>query len=229
MLSHIQADFVPTLLAWDDGAGTYPVLMVEDLSGAHWPPPWTTKQVELLLHTLTRVAQTPPPPGLPLLEEQRGCFTRWAQVAQNPSALLQRGVCAPSWLDAALPELLAAEARASLSGEHLIHGDVRSDNLCFVGNTVVLVDWSNAQRGTAQWDVAYLLATLHLEGGPAPYEVMPGGGELVALHSDDMALRVSQPQHFPAWLVEKHQHLLRIQLSWLAQALGLPALDGLTR
>ena len=39
--SRLQADFLPRQLGWDDD-GVAPLLVLEDLSDAFWPPPWTT-------------------------------------------------------------------------------------------------------------------------------------------------------------------------------------------
>ncbi len=38
-------DFLPEVLAWDDD-GSRPILIMEDLSGADWPPPWEPGLVE---------------------------------------------------------------------------------------------------------------------------------------------------------------------------------------
>ena len=39
MYSQTTASWLPKLLGWDDDGDT-PILALEDLSGAHWPPPW---------------------------------------------------------------------------------------------------------------------------------------------------------------------------------------------
>ena len=36
--SSLQADFLARMLGWDDD-GVQPLLILEDLSAAHWPPP----------------------------------------------------------------------------------------------------------------------------------------------------------------------------------------------
>ena len=37
--SQTTASWLPKLLGWDDDGDTT-ILALEDLSGAHWPPPW---------------------------------------------------------------------------------------------------------------------------------------------------------------------------------------------
>jgi aminoglycoside phosphotransferase (APT) family kinase protein len=68
---------------------------------------------------------------------------------------------------------MEAEAAAEVAGEELVHGDVRSDNLCFVGDRTVLVDWNWAGRGNGVLDIAGLLPSLHREGRPLPDTVLP--------------------------------------------------------
>jgi len=63
-----------------------------------------------------------------------------AQVAQDPAPFLRLGLGSAAWLAHTIPALVAAEAGAPLAGEELVHGDVRSDNLCFISNRVVLSD-----------------------------------------------------------------------------------------
>lgn len=58
--STIEASFLPEFLGWD-GGGSNPVLLLEDLSAAYWPPPWRPGDADLVLLALARVHATPPP------------------------------------------------------------------------------------------------------------------------------------------------------------------------
>ena len=69
---------------------------------------------------------------------------------------------------------MAAEAEAVLDGTDLLHLDVRSDNLCFVGSRAVLVDWNWACRGNGLVDLAGWVPSLHAEGGPLPESCLAG-------------------------------------------------------
>ena len=60
-------------------------------------------------------------------------------------------------------------------------GDVRSDNVCFWGSGVVFVDWAEAMRGNPDYDLACMLPTLQLEGGPRPFDVFPDGERMGCL------------------------------------------------
>lgn len=78
-----------------------------------------------------------------------------------------------------------AEADTALElGAYLVHGDVRSDNVCNLSNAgereVRLVDWSHAGAGHELHDLVQLLPTLHLEGGPPPWQVCTEPAPLIA-------------------------------------------------
>lgn len=63
-----------------------PLLLLEDLSAAFWPPPWREHDLQRLLETLRRVAATPMARGaLPDLERDRGRFAGWLNVERDPS------------------------------------------------------------------------------------------------------------------------------------------------
>ena len=51
LYSRLDASFLPRLAGWDDD-GVAPVLALEDLSEAHWPPPWSETNVAMVRETL---------------------------------------------------------------------------------------------------------------------------------------------------------------------------------
>lgn len=216
----VSAEFLPRPLGWE--AGDLPVLVLEDLSGADWPPPWTPERVEAVLGTLREVAQTPPPHGLASLEDAREELTGWRKVERDPTALLALGVCSREWLERTLPILLAAEDACPLAGDALIHLDVRSDNISFREGRAVLVDWSWAVRGNAVMDVAAWLPSLEAEGGPPPEAILPEAPEAAAFMSGFFAARAGLPPIPTAPHVRAVQLAqLRTALPWAARALGL--------
>jgi aminoglycoside phosphotransferase (APT) family kinase protein len=89
----------------------------------------------------------------------------------------------------AIGGLLEAEKKVPLAGDALVHGDVRSDNVCFVGDRTVLVDWGGALRGHPHHDLTTALSTLPLEGGPDPFDILPEGGAWAAYHAGQNARR----------------------------------------
>ncbi|HTV22546.1 MAG TPA: phosphotransferase [Polyangiaceae bacterium] len=223
----VHGRFMPRLLGYEEHAAR-PLLLLEDLSGASWPPPWRAGDVERLLETMRDVAATPLARGaLPELESERGRFAGWLNVERDAAPFLSLGLCSQAWLDAALPSLLMAQDLALLGGNDLVHGDLRSDNLCFTADRVVLVDWNAARRGNAAHDLAALAPSLRLEGGPLPEELVPGEGALAALASGYFAanagLRSIPDAPQVRWI---QQRQLRIALPWVARSLGLPPPDG---
>jgi hypothetical protein len=172
--SSLSGDFMPELLGWEDG--DRPVLLLEDLSGGHWPPPWDREKVDAVLAMLARLRSSPAPPHLPALAENWKGLVSWPRVAEDPQPFLNLGLCSPEWLDRHLPALIAAEAAARLDGGDLLHLDVRSDNLCFHNGRVKLVDWNWACVGNGAIDIAGWLPSLCCEGGPAPETVLRGEG-----------------------------------------------------
>src|SRR5206468_3576505 len=49
--SQIEGSFAPAFLGWDDD-GVRPILLLEDLSECHWPPPWRDGDVDAVLAAL---------------------------------------------------------------------------------------------------------------------------------------------------------------------------------
>jgi hypothetical protein len=227
LYAQLAADFVPQLRGWSDDP-EQALLLLEDLSAAHWPPPWLPGQLERLLAAHERLSQTRPlPRGLPSLEQQRPAFSGWLQVERAPEPFLALGLCTRDWLAAALPTLLLAQDLALLAGQDLVHNDLRSDNLCFLGERVVFVDWNHAHIGNARWDLAAFAASLRLEGGPLPEGLVPDEPELAALISGYFAANAGLSP-IPGAPRVRHIQLrqLRIALPWVARVLGLPAPDG---
>jgi hypothetical protein len=218
------ARFMPRYVGWyDDGA--HPVLALEDLSSAKWPPPWKQEGVDAVLACLVEVARTAPPDGLPLAaDDHLGVRDGWREVAAHPGPFLALGLCSSDWLEGALPVLRRAGESAPLAGDALLHFDVRSDNLCFRDGRAILVDWNWASIGNPLVDVAFWLPSLAAEGGPAPEEIIPeGAAELAAACAGFFCAHASRPAIPTAPHVRPLQlKQARTALPWAARALGLP-------
>ncbi len=221
--SQVEGDYLPQMLAWDDD-GCKPVLVLEDLSQAAWPPPWTASGVERVQRMLAKVRAARIPRGIPRLDKWR--WDSWTQVAKDPTPFLSLGLCSADWLQEALPPLLTAERDTPVEGDDLVHLDVRSDNLCFDGERVLLVDWDLACRGNGLLDEAFWLPSLHSEGGPLPEDVSRDCSAFAALISGFFAARAGLPPIETAPLVRQVQLTqLRSALPWAVRVLGLPPLD----
>lgn len=218
--------FLPRSLGWDDD-GLAPALVLEDLSGETWPPPWDPARIDAVLATLDAVHATSPPTGVPPAVESQFGLDGWPDVVVDPQPFLALGICSPAWLDAHLPALADASASAEIGGDSMLHFDVRSDNLCLRGDRAVFVDWNNACVGNAVLDTAAWLPSLHDEGGPAPHEILPdetpGLPQLASLLAGYFSARAGLPP------IPQAPHARPLQLAqsttslpWAARLLGLP-------
>lgn len=223
MYTDLQAPFMAELLDWvdDDDA---PMLILEDLSGSVWPPPWTDGRVASALDTLAQVAATPPPSWLTPSAEARWISDGWSRVAEDPTPLLSTGMVSGAWLDVALPLLLVAGDPSVIEGSELCHFDVRSDNLCFrADGSAVLVDWNLAEVSNARLDVAFWLPSLLLEGGPSPGSVLPDAPAEAAVVAGFFASRCGLPVIPDAPTVRDFQkRQLSAALPWVCRELGIP-------
>ena len=69
-------------------------------------------------------------------------------VMSDPGEFLSLALCDMSWLERNGPVLASASAAAPLAGRSLLHGDVRSDNLCSGADQLSLIDWNGVASGT---------------------------------------------------------------------------------
>lgn len=204
-----------------------PFLLLEDLSAAHWPPPWDTERVDAVLAALTMVRTAPVPVATPSLEAERMVLCQWATIAADPKPFLSLGLCSDKWLARTLPTLLAAEKKLVLAGESLVHLDIRSDNLCFVGGRAVIVDWNWSSVGNPEADLACWLPSLHAEGGPLPENLLPDGAPWAAALTGFFGAQAGLPPPEGAPTVRTVQlRQLRSALPWAVRSLGLPPPDS---
>ncbi|GEP95887.1 phosphotransferase [Chitinophaga cymbidii] len=224
VLSSVRTAVMPDVVAWIDQPGTYPVLLSRDLSDAYWPAShsgvtWREGDFNRLFSSIRALSSCEAPPSLAALQNRQA--PAWMEIANDPGGFLALGVCSPEWFRSSAGALAEAEMNADITGDCLVHGDIRSDNICIAGSTAMFVDWSHAARGSARYDLACVLPTLCLEGGPAPYLVMPDGGGEAALMCAGLVRRLIQDDAMPEWLKSVFRRLIAIELEWAAQCLGL--------
>jgi hypothetical protein len=219
----LRAPFQPALLGWQDGPR--PILVLEDLSGAAWPPPWDGNRVEAVRAALALIAATPAPTWVPQLADSAMDLHGWQEVADDPQPFLALGLASPAWLAAALPDLIGASDAFVADGLQLLHLDVRSDNICIRDGHALLVDWNHAAVGNARLDVALWLPSLADEGGLLPDAVLPDAGPEAAIVSGYFAARAGRAE-IPTAPRVRHAQLaqLRQALPWASRELRLPPL-----
>ena len=49
----VSGDFMPVYIA-SENHGPAPILILDDLSGAHWPPPWRDREIEAVLGQIAK-------------------------------------------------------------------------------------------------------------------------------------------------------------------------------
>lgn len=216
----LDADFMPRLLGWEDD-GQRPLLLLEDLSDAYWPPPWRAGDVEQVLETLPAMwASTVP--DLPAMAEAPYLLEGWKRVAADPAPFLSLNLVTPAWLEQSLPRLLAVDTLAVARGEALLHNDLRSDNLCLRGGLVRIIDWNLAKRGNPDLDLGFWLPSLQAEGGPPPEQLLPNAPGVATVVSGYFAAAAGLPTIPEAPRVRHVQRVqLRTALPWVIRELGL--------
>ncbi len=225
----LSGDFMPRLVAAEDRESE-PVLVIEDLSTRHWPPPWDERRVELTLAQIHRLHDTPAP--LETYAQVHGAGeASWRAVAADPGPFLALGVADARWLEAALPILIKYEESCPTAGDSLAHWDLRSDNICIKAGRAVFVDWNGACLSNPRLDLGFWLPSLAYESGVEPEEILPDAPEVAARVSGYFAARAGLPEISDAprvRMVQRRQ--LETALPWAARALNLPPLTvkGLT-
>jgi hypothetical protein len=217
----VRGPFMPQVMGWDDDPGA-PMLAIEDLSDARWPPPWDGKAVDAVLDAVSAMHATPA--VLPTFEERHGGGhgLGWAMVAANPGPFLSLGLASAEWLAYALAPLTAAEAACATSGAALAHWDLRSDNMCLADRGVMFIDWSGACRGNPVLDLGTWLPSLAFEGGPLPDDLLPDEPAVAAWVCGFFAARAGEPDIPDAPFVRRVQReQLSTALPWVVRALGL--------
>ncbi|MGH6956061.1 MAG: phosphotransferase [Caulobacteraceae bacterium] len=219
----LSGAFLPAFLGFDDDAAA-PLLLIEDLTKAHWPPPWGARQIDQVveqahaLHAMTARLSS-------ITETMPTLFAGWATVAEAPAPFLSLGVASADWLERALPALIEAAASCPRAAPTVAHFDLRSDNICFTDSGAKFVDWAAACLADPGLDLGGWLPSLELEGGPPPEATLPGRPDVAAAISGYFAARAGLPVIPSAPRVRTIQaRQLAHALPWAKRALGLPDL-----
>ena len=106
----LDGDFMPELLGWDDGER--PLLLLEDLSGCFWPPPWDAGKVDRVLEAVARLRAADHRHLSPLDSAASGLAGCWQTVAEEPAEFLSLGLATGRWLRDSAPVLAAAAGRS---------------------------------------------------------------------------------------------------------------------
>jgi hypothetical protein len=211
--------------ATDDSWAT---LVLEDLSGAQWPPPYVDG-CAALLEAVAVLGDTTAPAGVSRRPAGRPLGTYWERIAADPAPVLAHGSFSAAWLEHCLPKLIAAESRARLDGPDFLHDDVWHGNVCYADRGAVLIDWASASIGDRRLDLAYALLSIRSTGATPPAVELDDETAYAALLAGSNAYNAAQPVDESitraSTLREGWLHDLRYALVWVAELLGLPRPD----
>lgn len=211
----------PRLFGWQDDDRN-PLLVIEDLSEAYWPPPWNDARVAAVLDAIEGMHALKA--DLPAYQAVHGGREPgWKSVAAHPEPFLSLGMVKEDWLKRALPALIEAENSCATEGTAVTHWDLRSDNICFVVRQPRFIDWAEACLSNPKLDLGFWLPSLCFEGGPAPEDILPAAPEVAAWVAGFFAANAGLPNIPDAPFVRRVQReQLSTALPWVVRALKLP-------
>jgi aminoglycoside phosphotransferase len=160
---------VPRLL-WSYDDGDWVVLLFDDIDGTHPTLPWRDDELARVLAAVAELAVTLTPSPIdaaPVAATMQYLLTGWRSFASVGSPP------ADAWAARHLDDLVDLERRWAdgASGSTLLHTDLRADNILLTGDHVVFVDWPWACVGAAWIDLATLLPSVTMQGGPDPWSL----------------------------------------------------------
>lgn len=211
-------------MAFEDD-GEYVIEAIEDLSSASWPPPYPD-DTRSLFAALQELSAHNAPPGLRDLAVPSE--TNWEALGAGREWIANLAVCSNRWLDASIGLLIDAEQAFDPSGDQLVHNDLWSGNLAFVGSRCVFIDWAEAHRGSASVDMGFAMLSLRSDGARTTTPRFEGDAAFVSWWSASLASRLTQgvePWLDPTINQGLHQDLY-FALLWAAELLELPSPEG---
>lgn len=167
---------VPTprfLWSYDDG--DWVALAFEDVDGLHPHLPWRPDELRRVLDAITDLVEslTPSPVAtITIGERLHDMFKGWRWL-RRAAASGDELLALPVWARRHLDELAALESdwEAASAGTTLLHFDLRADNMLLTADRVVVVDWPHASIGAGWMELAQILPSIAMQGGPRPWEV----------------------------------------------------------
>jgi aminoglycoside phosphotransferase (APT) family kinase protein len=169
---------VPRLRWFFDDVDTgWVVLAFEVARGRHPEQPWRLDQLQLVLDGLAELGERLTPSPLPVGTARHAGDTLarhvcgWQRLAGDDAPELVELL--DDWSRRNLSALADLEARAprAVSGETLLHFDMRADNLLIDDRQVWFFDWPHACVGAAWFDVVGFIPSVVMQGGPPAEEV----------------------------------------------------------
>src|SRR5262249_20339801 len=92
----LRGDFLPAFHGWAEFGGL-PLIVLEDLGDAHWPPPWREGDVDAVKRALRELAAMRAPDGLAALARD-DLAHEWREVERDPEPFMSTGLARREWL-----------------------------------------------------------------------------------------------------------------------------------
>nr|WSW70230.1 aminoglycoside phosphotransferase family protein [Streptomyces sp. NBC_00995] len=163
---------VPKLLgSYDDG--TCVALVLEDIEGRQPRIPWDPAELARVLAAVGDLSRTltPAPVDVGPATGKSTMFTGWRTLrAAGDTTRLD------PWVGRRLGALAELESgwEAPATGDTLVHGDLRADNILLTEGRVFFVDWPHAVRAAPWFELLTMLPCMAAQGGPDPEATFTG-------------------------------------------------------
>lgn len=161
---------VPKLL-WSYDEGGWVALGLTDIDGHTPAQPWRSHELDLVIKGLQRLHEVLTPSPVESATAADAFATEikgWSELQSMQATGLD------AWSMKYLDRLVDLEASAPsmMSGGTLLNFDVRADNILIAGDGAYFVDWPWARIGPRFVDWLGLAPSVHMQGGPAPDELL---------------------------------------------------------
>jgi aminoglycoside phosphotransferase (APT) family kinase protein len=140
-------------------------VVLADVDGSVPALPWRVDDLDAVLAALSDLAVRATPCPVPELPDSRTAFAAELHGFDRLAADRAGSAGLPALPDLDLLREWASRGTAALSGDTLVHGDLRADNVLVTAGGAVLVDWPWASRGPAWLDTVLLLIEVERCGG----------------------------------------------------------------
>jgi aminoglycoside phosphotransferase (APT) family kinase protein len=176
----------PRFLGSVDAEG-WVILLFEDIDGRLPQQPWDPGELRRVLDAMADLAAALSPAPIdaqPVTERLRNLGQGWRALADAAGSGDDNLTGLDPWARGRLSTLVELESRwyEAGVGTSLVHGDIRADNILLTSARVVFVDWPWACLAPPWFDLAAMLPSVAMQGGPDPEEVL--GAHPVARDAD---------------------------------------------
>jgi aminoglycoside phosphotransferase (APT) family kinase protein len=162
------APTIQAVVETDQGAA----IVFDHVAGRVPGAPWTNADVALVVDAIDRLDLPPSGQLADFREYLADDFHGWRNLRAMGNGDANVGI--EPWLDASALKTVAeveAEWMALCPPTALVHGDLRADNLLIGADSAVwFVDWAHSSNGPPWVDLAGLIPSVSMQGGPAPHE-----------------------------------------------------------